>query len=291
MTAELSSYWSRATDPQARPTTAVPRLSARISGTGPTALLVHGTGSTSHSWNALVEPLGASLRLVAPDLPGHGSSENLGPGNFSPATMAEALVNLLDELGETPELVVGHSAGCAVLACALASRRLAPRGFIALNPAMLPFPGLQGVVLPGVARLLARTPLVAEYVALQGRDSGAVRGLLRGIGSRLETPAIDAYRQLFGDASHVRSVLQMMAEWDLPKVAALLPQLVLPCLLIGGARDRAVPALHLDQLLRRLPNAERVMLKDAGHLAHEEHPERVAQLMLDWCAKIGVIGH
>ena len=140
-------------------------LHVRISGSGPVALLVHGTGSTSHTWDLLMAALGDRLTLVAPDLPGHGDSSDPGPGSYSPGAMANALVALLDASGLVPQVVIGHSAGCAVLASAIASGRLRPRTMIALNPAMLPFPGLQGAVFPGLARLLARLPLVAGRAA------------------------------------------------------------------------------------------------------------------------------
>ncbi|MEM1436467.1 MAG: alpha/beta fold hydrolase BchO [Pseudomonadota bacterium] len=264
-------------------------LHVRVAGAGPVALLVHGTGSTGHTWEPLLAALDDRFTLVAPDLPGHGESSDPGPGSYSPGAMAHALVGLIDRTGLVPEVVIGHSAGCAVLASALAAGRLRPRTLIALNPAMLPFPGLQGVVFPGAARLLARLPLVADTIAHQGRSPAAVRNLLEGIGSHLDEAGIETYRALFGDPSHIRSVLRMMAEWDLHRIAAQLPKIDLPCLLLGGGQDRAVPQGDLARLAERLPRAERLLLMQQGHLLQEEVPERVAELVLDWCRRQGVL--
>jgi len=44
-------------------------------GTGPVALLVHGTGASTHSWRGLAPILAESFSVVAPDLPGHGFTE------------------------------------------------------------------------------------------------------------------------------------------------------------------------------------------------------------------------
>ncbi|MEM6709609.1 MAG: alpha/beta fold hydrolase BchO [Pseudomonadota bacterium] len=264
---------------------ATPQLRMRSLGKGPVALLVHGTASTSHSWLALAERLKHHFTLLIPDLPGHGASAVPEPGRYSPLAMATALHHALEAIDEQPELVVGHSAGCAVLARGLAAGTLSARGFIALNPALLPLPGLQQFVLPGLARVLAGAPMIAEVVALQGRDRVAVKGLLQGIGSKLDGESVDAYRRLFADPAHVRSVLRMMAEWNLPDVAACLPSVQLPTYLIGGGRDRAVPAHQLERLVRRFPDAERVLLTQVGHLAQEEQPDTVARLVLDWCER------
>lgn len=268
-----------------------PRLRLRIAGSGPAILLVHGTASTGQSWSRVMGRLADHFTLLAPDLPGHGESEHPQPGRYSPRAMASALAGLLEQHGRErslnlrPQLVVGHSAGAAVLASGLASGLLDAKAFVAINPAMLPFPGLQGLVMPGLARTLARAPLIADWVALQGRDRLAVRKLLQGIGTQPDDAQVADYQRLFGDPAHVRAVLRMMAEWNLPAVAAALPRLALPTLLVGGLEDRAVPRQHLAELCSRMPQAERILLGGVGHLAPEEAPDRIAELIHDWFAR------
>ena len=238
---------------------AAPRLRLRVAGSGPAILLVHGTASTGESWSRVMGLLANEFTLLAPDLPGHGASEHPQPGQYSPRAMAAALADTLRDWSaqqggaELPRLMVGHSAGGAVLAAGLAAGFLEADALVAVNPAMLPFDGLQGLLFPGLARTLARAPLVADWVALQGRDRTAVRKLLEGIGTQPEEAMVDAYQRLFGDPAHVRAVLRMMAEWNLPAVSAALPELALPTLLVGGLADRAVPRQHLCELVTRLP--------------------------------------
>ncbi len=151
-----------------------------------------------------------------------------------------------------------------------------------LNPALKPFPGLQGLLFSGSAKLLARLPLVTEVIARRGRDRRAVERLLRQIGSELSPAALRNYQALFGNPLHIRSILMMMAEWDLQGVADAVPQVQLPTLVLGGLLDGAVPAADVRELAQRLPNAEVELLKDGGHLLHEEQPERIAARIERW---------
>ena len=45
-----------------------------MTSTHPTLILLHGLGATGQVWDPLVEAAAWSGRILAPDLPGHGSS-------------------------------------------------------------------------------------------------------------------------------------------------------------------------------------------------------------------------
>ena len=53
------------------------------------ALLVHGTGAATHSWRALGPILAQRFRVVAPDLPGHGFTDEPRSGGLSLPGMAQ----------------------------------------------------------------------------------------------------------------------------------------------------------------------------------------------------------
>ena len=85
----------------------------RQAGAGPLLVLVHGLAGTMGTWKAVVDELATRCTVVAVDLPGHGRSEPL-PGDSSIGTYANALRDLLDELGHRTATVVGHSLGGGV---------------------------------------------------------------------------------------------------------------------------------------------------------------------------------
>lgn len=92
------------------------RWHVQVMGSGPVALLLHGTGAATHSWRDFAPLLSRQFKVVAPDLPGHGFTGTPDADGMSLPGMARGVDALLQALGETPVLCVGHSAGAAILA-------------------------------------------------------------------------------------------------------------------------------------------------------------------------------
>jgi magnesium chelatase accessory protein len=245
----------------------------------PGLLLLHGTGAATHSWRGLAPLLAERFRVVAPDLPGHGFTDPLPPRRLSLPGMAEAVGDLVTALGLNPRLAIGHSAGAAVLARMCLDRRIDPDLLVALNGALTPFPGVASFLFPGIARMLFLNPVTPKVFAWSA-DRAAVRRLIDGTGSRLDPQGLDLYRRLFTRPGHVAGALGMMANWDLPSLARDLPRLEIRTLLIVGGDDKAIKPDDSFALRERLRSARVELLRGLGHLAHEEAPERVAEIIL-----------
>ncbi len=245
----------------------------------PGLLLLHGTGAATHSWRGLAPLLAERYRVLAPDLPGHGFTDPLPPRRLSLPGMAEAVAGLTDALGASPVLAVGHSAGAAVLARMCLDKRIAPGLLVGLNGALTPFPGVASVLFPSMARLLFVNPVTPKIFAWSA-DKAAVRRLIDGTGSRLDQPGLDLYRRLFTRAGHVSGALGMMANWDLAALDRDLPRLATRTLLVVGSEDKAIRPDTAFALRDRLPAARIELVRGLGHLAHEEAPGRIAEIIL-----------
>lgn len=258
-------------------------------GSGPAILLLHGTGAATHTWRGLAPRLAERFTVVAPDLPGHGfTARPSDDRGLSMTGMASAVQALLRRLRVTPVLGVGHSAGAAILARMCLDGRLDPKGLVALNGAFLELPGLPRMVFSPMARLLAATPLVPRLFAWRARDHSAVERLVESTGSKLDAAGIEHYARLVRDPEHVAGALGMMAQWDLASLERDLRGLAVPLLLLVGRRDRTLPPSEANRVQGVLPAAELVELPELGHLAHEERPDPVAQLIVEFAARCGV---
>lgn len=248
-------------------------------GQGPTLLLLHGTGASTHSWRDLLPLLARDFHVVAPDLPGHGFTEAPERDRLSLPAMARGLTALLGKLGVEPEGIVGHSAGAAIAMQMVLTGAVAPSCLISLNGALLPFKGVASQLFPSVARLLVLNPLVPRLFAWRAGSTEAVTQLLEGMGSRLDARGQDLYQRLFSNRVHVASTLGMMANWDLEALGRSFGRVDLPVLLVVGAGDRAVPPSDARAVAQRLPDARIETLPGAGHLIHEEKPGDIAALI------------
>jgi pimeloyl-ACP methyl ester carboxylesterase len=90
----------------------------------PVLLLLHGITDSGECWADLVERLGSSYSIVAPDALGHGGSDRWTPDELAAEDPTEIMYaaheSLLEDVG--PALVMGHSMGGGQ-AAALAARR------------------------------------------------------------------------------------------------------------------------------------------------------------------------
>lgn len=244
-------------------------------GQGPVALLVHGTAGATHTWRGLAPLLAREFRVVAMDLPGHGFTTSRRPPDLSLPGMAKAVGALRAALQIEPRLVVGHSAGAAILAHLVARDEFNPELFVALNGAFLPFEGWAGHVFPAVAKLLRFNPFAARLFAWSA-DKTTVANMLNGMGSRLDPRGVELYARLMRSSDHCGGALGMMSSWNLRDMPADVARIACPALLIVGANDRAVSPKEAPKIARLMSRATVESLPGVGHLAHEEKPDLVA---------------
>ena len=254
----------------------------------PKILLVHGTGASTHSWRDNLLPLAGAGDVLAMDLPGHGFTERPAADRLSLPAMAHQLSGLLAALSFSPDLVVGHSAGAAILIRMALDGQIAPRDIISLNGALYPFEGRTQRAFPAIARALFLNPLVPRVFALGAGKPQRVARLIEGTGSKLDDDGLALYGRLFACSAHAGAALGMMARWDLDALDRDIAGLQQSLMLVVGERDRAVPPSRAADLARRLASCRCVTLPGLGHLAHEEAPDVVNALVLERLEECGL---
>jgi magnesium chelatase accessory protein len=246
----------------------------------PVALLLHGTGSASHSWRDLAPMLAESFQVVAPDLPGHGFTARPASTGFSLPRMASSLGSLMRSLELSPAIIVGHSAGAAIAAHMALEGLCTPDLLVGLNGAWLPFSGPLGHWFSPAARMLASSQLAAQAMAHVANQPFVLTHLISGTGSTIDRTGRAAYAQLVASPGHVAAALEMMANWDLRGLEPALTRLPCEALLIASDGDQTVAASQSVRIARRIPSCTLHRLPRLGHLAHEEQPRLIADLIL-----------
>jgi magnesium chelatase accessory protein len=261
----------------------------------PVAVLIHGTGASTHSWRGLAPLLAPRFSVVTMDLPGHGftsmPAEGAGSRELSLPGMAQAINALLQTLGINPSLVIGHSAGAAIAVRMCLDGLISPSLVISLNGAFLPLGGLAGQVFSPVAKLMAATPLVPRIFSWSAADPSVLRKLVDGTGSMLDATGLALYGKLVRNPGHAAGALGMMAHWNLHTLVRDLPRLETAIGFMVGVNDRTISprqARRVMALLGPAAQATLMTLSGLGHLAHEEDPGAVAaQICRQYLAAIG----
>ena len=231
----------------------------------PPVVLLHGLMLDRRMWTAQVGSLATLGRVLVFDGPGHGQSEV--PPPFTLEDHADALAEALDEVRAARAILVGHSwGGMTALRFALRHReRLA--GLAVVGASADPEPW---------ARWL-KYRLYAAWVARLGVPGPLARLELARIvyGPRARRARRDLTRDFMATVRrHPREGLARagLAVVDRAPIAAQMPLVAAPALVLVGRDDRTQPLARSEDLARRIPGARLVVLP-GGHTPPVERPE------------------
>jgi pimeloyl-ACP methyl ester carboxylesterase len=256
-------------------------------GSGDPLVLLHGLGLSRHSWDPVTATLAERYDVIAVDLPGFGDSAPLpAQTEASPATLAHAVGELLDDLGVDAPHVVGNSLGGWV-ALELARSRTTTSVTL-LSPAGLwrdRTPLYCRVSLRG-SRWLARhlTRLLGLVVGTRpGRTM--VLGQTHGRPWRMSAARAKAVLREMGHCPGFDAALKGTAARRFRDGQAI----VAPVTVAFGSRDVLLlrrQSRHLDQL----PAHARVdSLRGCGHIPMTDDPAAVAGLVTSSCERASVL--
>ena len=220
-----------------------------------TVLLLHGWGVDGSIYHLITNHLSAYCRVVVPDLPGFGGSEE-PPAPWTPTQYGDFVLAFCQELGITEAVVMGHSNGGRIL-LELLSREQLP---LQVHKAVLM--GCAGIPAKHSLKYYAR---VYTFKMLKAIFS------LPGI-RHLFPNAVDNARRRFGSSDYRQASPVMRQSMVLAlgtDCTPLLPNIKASTLLIWGRNDTATPLRDGQLMEKRIPDAGLVVL-EGGHYAFAE---------------------
>jgi pimeloyl-ACP methyl ester carboxylesterase len=242
-------------------------------GQGPSLVLVHGAADDSRIWRPQLEGLADEFTVVAWDEPGSGRSSDL-PEGFELADFADCLAALIEALELGPAHVAGLSWGGTVV---LELYRRHPR-LVASLIMMDTCAGWKGSLPAEEVR--ARVAGAQQMLAAPPADvDPAIPGLFASAPPARFAPLLAAMSADVRPATLVRE-LALMAEAD---QRDLLPRIAVPTLLVWGEQDARSPLSVARQFDEAIPDTQLVVIEGAGHISNLERPERVNQVVRQFC--------
>lgn len=243
----------------------------------PLVALTH-LGANLDDWDPrIMDGLAAERHVVALGYRGVGAST--GQVQDSIESMAADVVAALEVLGHERVDLFGQSMGGMVAqAVAVRAPHLVDRVVLASSG---PTGGtgltrLPRVMVAGTLRALLTGKDPKEMLFFTRTPAG--RAASKAYLSRLEERTQD--RDAAVTLAVLRAQLRAVRRWGaLP--AHDLSALTGTVLVVHGDSDVLVPPVDADQLVRRLPSADRHLLPDAGHGAVAQHGRQVVATMLD----------
>lgn len=248
-----------------------------LQGNGTPLILLHGFTGSTQSWQPHIEEFSHQYQTIAVDLLGHGKTESpAAPSLYRMEHAAQDIIELLKAISPEPAHLLGYSMG----------------GRLALYLAVFYPQYFRSLILesasPGLESAQHRQERIAsdealalkieregiekfveywENIPLFATQNNEIRIKLRQ--QRLQNNPIGLANSLRGIGTGVQPSL-----WD------KLPEIQMPVLLITGDLDKKFTEMG-QQMQKLIPNAKQVIIPNAGHTVHLEHPEIFSQTVLD----------
>ena len=226
-------------------------------------VLLEGMGGDIPGWRRNIPRLAAELYVIAYDLRGNGnSSEPTGPVTM--ATFVDDTLALLDTLDVRRAHLYGQSFGGMVAQEIVLAHPQRVRTLVLAATHC----GGAHVVVPPVSRVPKGEPWRSLYApGFPDAHPDHVAEDLR-IGSHQPRHPEGGRRQW-----------EAMLAFD---AYDRLPSIPVPTLVLHGTEDRLIDPENASVLASRIPGAELVLLRGAGHLYHSERAEEADDAVLDF---------
>ncbi len=241
------------------------QIAFRRVGAGDPILLLHGGLSDSREWRHQLDDLSGQYDVIAPDLPGSGSSSD-PPAGFALSDYAGVVADLLDVLQVSRPHIVGLSFGSMY---ALVVQRYypgIPRSLVLASA----YAGWAGSLPP--EEVDRRTQQVLDMLD-RPTEEWADELLDSFFGEQVPAHVVEESRAVLADVhpDGSREVLLAFAHADLRDV---LPTISVPTLLLYGDRDRRSPLPVATELQAQIPGSRLVVMPGVGHSSNVEAPDR-----------------
>lgn len=209
-----------------------------------TLVFVHGYGGNAAQWLYQLRYFGQTVRVVAPDLRGHGLSDD-------PALLPYTMDGLVDDLEivlskldvQTPFALIAHSFGGAV------ATEYTLRNPDNISKLVLIGVPTRFIVRPVLRRLMSiPDPIFSRMAKLVGIALYAPQRTLKGLHDRV------------------------MSRW---RGGERMQQLHTQALVVLGQRDTVFLREHYEGVQRSIPNAYKVVIPVSSHLVQLERPDAV----------------
>ena len=250
------------------------RIHYMESGKGEPLILVHSAGQSLYTFRRLFYKLAMYYRVIAVDLVGHGYSDRPDFFDYTIGDHAESLARFMDSMGIESAHILGFSFG-AGYALELAHKHPERVGKIV-------------AICPG--GVTSEMPLTVRMM-----ESGLFGGIasrmynLKSVKKMLNECVFDhtvinehdaaEYFKPVADSSSRYAVRRTLAEFDENALISSLREIQAPVLLLWGEDDKWHPAGEVDEYRSSLRSCSCTGIRNAGHLVHEEKPDRIAELV------------
>ncbi len=258
----------------------------RAGETGSALVLLHGgsADSASLSWRPTMDLFSRSYRVIAPDLPGYGSSDK-PEQNYTVEYYTRFLSRFVQHVGLERFSLVGLSMGGHIAVVFALQFPSMVEKLVVANSAGLGTQWHWQVL----AKLMVKMPRLHQRVRKMGNRE-TIKLSLGKVVHNLEMITEDVIDEIAENAAAPgagrawRSYLENEMNWsgfqnDLP---GRLPEITQPTLIIHGSKDPLIPVKWARKAHHLISDSKLCILEQCGHWPQREKPARFHEAVLEF---------
>ncbi len=237
-----------------------------IEGEGPVLLLTHGYSASHKMWRSNVPAIAAAgWKVVTWDMRGHGDSASPDDGAlYSEALTVGDIDALVDVAGAETAVIAGMSLGGYMSLAYHLAHRDRVRALMLIDTG------------PGFKKDEAREAW-NERARTRGDDL-----LERGEAALSKSPEARLQEQNYAGLRH--AARGMLTQASSAAINSL-PDISVPTLVVVGDKDEPFLAAT-DYMANKIPNARKVVIRDAGHASNVDQPEQFNAAVVDFLKEL-----
>jgi pimeloyl-ACP methyl ester carboxylesterase len=244
-------------------------------------ILIHGTSSSLHTWDSLVNLLANSThkRIIRLDLPAFGLT-GPNPANKYPAAYYSLFLDsFLNQLHINRCILAGNSLGGAIAWQYTVAHPNKVSQLILIDAAGYPRKNEKG----SLGFKIASMPIINNLLLFITPKSLVKKSLETVFynTSLITEATVTRYHEMLLSEGNRRAALSLFQNRILPDIS-LIKTITAPTLIIWGEQDQLISVEDAYLFQKDLKNNSVVILKNIGHIPMEEAPNAVAKAINDF---------
>jgi pimeloyl-ACP methyl ester carboxylesterase len=253
------------------------KIHFRDEGNGYPIILLHGTGSSLHTWDSWTAELVKNHRVIRLDLPGFGLTGQDPLKRYSSMDYVNLLDEFLNRLGINEFHLAGNSLGGQVAWLYTSKFDHKINKLLLLDPSGFSFDKVPFVI------QLAKTPLINSLLRYFTPRSFIKKNLKEVyFNDSLITPElISRYHSLTLFEGN-RSAFIDRANIKRKDYSSRMKYIQTPTLIIWGENDFWIPVGDANKFENAIENSKVIIMPETGHIPMEERPKESLRIALDF---------
>jgi pimeloyl-ACP methyl ester carboxylesterase len=235
-------------------------------------VMIHGTGSSLHTFDAWTVGLIPERRVIRMDLPGYGLTGPFPDGNYEMENYVDFLFHFLNALDINECVLAGNSLGGAIAWRFTLEYPDRVDKLVLIDAGGYP---LEAKSVPIAFRIAKLRGINRIFTFITPRS--IARSSLENVyadKSKASKELVDRYFELSLRAGNRRAYLDRQGVKRDSTAHKKINTILQPTLILWGDQDELIPVINATRFHDDLPNDTLVILENVGHVPMEEDPER-----------------